>query len=217
MLLLIRIGDGFVADHYGSRPSTGPGIREMIDEGLWVFSSPKPEAPADTDKGTPARPAFAPDSCHPFAETGHKLYTEAIARSFESMEGQGIAGSYSVPAPFTPDNHEGARLIPLTEAMLGEGWLKLDPQNDSIARNFSNRLSTLWARGEGRTSVTFAFHGCAAAVYDLLGPDGGELEVIVDGQPADRETIRRLLHVSSPGHDVLLSSKEARDHTVTVD
>lgn len=208
----------FIADHYGI-----PSIHlaqepaRLIDAGLWVFSSPKPEAPADPEKGTPARPAFAPDSCHPFAETGHRLYTEAIARSFESMEGQGTASPYSVPAPFTADNHEGARLIPLTEAMLGEGWQKLDPQNDSIARNFAKRLSPLWRAEKAGTSLTFAFHGCAAAVYDLLGPDGGELEVIVDDQPA--RSVKRFdayCTYHRLGTTSLLSEKEARDHTVTV-
>jgi alpha-L-fucosidase len=208
----------FIADHYGI-----PSIHlaqepaRRINAGQWVFTSPKPEAPADAAKGLSARPAFAPDSCHPFAETGHKLYTEAIARSFESMEGLGTAGPRSLPSPFTADNHEGARLIPLTEAMLGDGWQKLDRESDSIARSFSSRLPVLWRAENPGTSVTFAFHGCAAAVYDLLGPDGGELEVVVDGQPA--RAVKRFdayCTYHRLGTTTILSEKEARDHTVTI-
>ena len=58
-----------IADHYGI-----PCIllaheaARRINAGEWVFTLPKPEAPADPDKGLPARPAFAADSCHPFAD-----------------------------------------------------------------------------------------------------------------------------------------------------
>lgn len=208
----------WVADHYGI-PSIHMAQEpaRLINAGQWVFTSPKPETPADPDKGLPARPAFAPDSCHPFAETGHKLYTEAIARSFESMEGLGTPGPRSLPAPFTADNHEGAQLIPLTEAVLGDGWRRLDPQTDSIARSFSQRLPVLWCAEKAGTSLTFAFHGCAAAVYDLLGPDGGELEVVVDDRPA--RSVKRFdayCTYHRLGTTVLLSEKEAADHTVTV-
>ena len=88
----------YIADHYGI-----PSIHlaqepaRRINAGEWVFTAPKPEVPADPAKGIPARTAFAPDSCHPFAETGHKLYTEAIARSFEAMESLGQAGPRSLP------------------------------------------------------------------------------------------------------------------------
>jgi hypothetical protein len=208
----------FIADHYGI-----PSIHlaqepaKLINAGQWVFTSPKPEAPADPNKGLPARPAFSADSCHPFAETGHKLYTEAIARSFDAMEGLGTAGSRSLPSPFTPDNHEGAKLIPLSDAMLSGGWQKLDSQSDSIARNFADRLPALWRAEKPGAAMTFTFHGSAAAVYDLLGPDGGELEVIVDGQAA--RTVKRFdayCTYHRLGTTSLLSEKQAGDHTVTI-
>ncbi len=207
-----------IADHYGI-----PSIHlaqepaRRINAGEWVFTAPKPEVPADPDKGIPARPAFAPDSCHPFAETGHRLYTEAIARSFDVMEGLGVPGPRSLPASFTPDNHESAKLIPLTAAMLGDGWQTLDPQTDSIARSFSQRLPVLWRTDKPGATLTFSFHGRAAAIYDLLGPDGGELEVLVDDRPSRAArrfdaycTYHRL------GTTALLSQTQAGDHAVTV-
>ncbi|MEN6427180.1 MAG: alpha-L-fucosidase [Phycisphaerales bacterium] len=208
----------FIADHYGI-PSIllAHEAARRINAGEWVFTSSKPEMPADPDKGLPARPAFSSDSCHPFTETGHRLYAEAIARSFEAMESLRTPGPRLLPTPFTADNHEAAKLISLTAAMLGEGWQKLDPQTDRIARNFSERLPILWCADKAGATLSFTFHGRAAAVYDLLGPDGGELEVLVDDQPA--RLVRRFdayCTYHRLGTTVLLSQTQAADHTVTV-
>ena len=206
-----------IADHYGI-PSIllAHEAARRINAGEWVFTSPKPEAPADPNKGLSARPAFAPDSCHPFAETGHRLYTEAIARSFEAMASLGTPGPRYLATPFTPDNHEAAKLIPLTAAMLGEGWQELDPQTDRIARSFCQRLPVLWRADKPGVTLSFAFSGRAAAVYDLLGPDGGELEVLVDDQPA--RPVRRFdayCTYHRLGTTTVLSQTHAGDHAVT--
>jgi len=208
----------FIADHYGI-PSIhlAQEAARRINAGEWVFTAPKSEVPADPAKGLPARPAFAGDGCHPFAQTGHRLYTEAIARSFEAMESLGPPDSRPLPAPFTPDNHENAKLIPLTAAMLGDGWQTLDPQSDPIAKRFAQRLPVLWRADKAGTALTFAFHGRSAAIYDLLGPDGGELEVLVDDRPA--KLVRRFdayCTYHRLGRTTVLSETEPADHTVTV-
>jgi len=208
----------FLADHYGI-PSIhlAQEAARRINAGEWVFTAPKPEVPADPAKGLPARTAFAPDSCHPFAETGHRLYTDTIRRSFETMEGLGKPGPRPLPAPFTPDNHETAKLIPLTAAMLGNGWQSLDLKTDPIAKNFARRLPVLWRADRPGAALTFAFHGRSAAIYDLLGPDGGELEMLVDDRPA--KPVRRFdayCTYHRLGTTALLSETQPGDHTVTI-
>jgi len=208
----------FIADHYGI-PSIhlAQEAARRINAGEWVFTAPKLEVPADPARGIAARPAFAPDSCHPFAETGHRLYTEAIGRSFAAMESLGKPGPRPLPAPFTPDNHENAKLIPLTATMLGDGWQALDLQTDPIGRHFTQWLPVLWRADKPGATLRFAFHGRSAAIYDLLGPDGGELEVIVDDQPP--KTVRRFdayCTYHRLGTTSVLSQTETGDHTVTV-
>jgi hypothetical protein len=208
----------WIADYYGI-PSIhlAQEAARRINAGEWVFTAPKPQVPADPAKGTAALTAFAGDGCHPFAETGHRLYTEAISRSFVAMETLGRPGPHPLPGPFTPDNHEAAKLIPLTAALLGEGWESLDLKTNQVARNFAHRLPAVWRAEKPGATLTFAFRGRSAALYDLLGPDGGELEVVVDGRPA--QTLRRFdayctyhrLAMAS-----LVSEKEPADHTVTV-
>ena len=208
----------FIVDHYGI-PSIhlAQEAARRINAGEWVFTAPKPEVPADPAKGVGARPAFAPDSCHPFAETGHRLYTEAIGRSFVAMESLGRPGPRPLPVPFTPDNHENAKLIPLSAALLGDGWQTLDLQTDPIGRHFAQRLPVLWRADKPGATLSFTFHGRSAAIYDLLGPDGGELEVLVDDQPA--RLVRRFdayCTYHRLGTTAVLSQTETGDHTVTV-
>ncbi len=217
-----------IADYYGI-PSIhlAQEAARRVNAGEWVFTAPKPEVPADPAKGLPARPAFAGDSCHPFAETGHKLYTEAIARSFGAMEGLvrsvPVRASKETPhgvttnAPFTAANHENAKLISLANIMLAGGWQSLDTKTDPIAKNFARRLPVLWRADKPGATLTFAFHGRSAAIYDLLGPDGGELEVLVDNRPA--RPVRRFdayCTYHRLGTTALLSETQAGDHTVTV-
>ena len=207
-----------IADHYGI-PSIHLALEaaRRIRLGEWIFSAPKPEVPADAAKGTLARKAFASDGCHPFAETGHRLYTEAIARDFEQMESLGQAAPHALGEPFTPDNHEHARMILLDQSFLSGGWGKLDPATNSLARNFSQRLPSLWQAGEAGATLTFSFHGKWACVYDLLGPDGGELEVAVDDRPP--VTARRFdayCTYHRLGMLTLLFEPAPGDHRVTV-
>lgn len=208
----------WIADHYGI-PSIEMALESarLIQSGQWVFTAPKSEVPADEAKGTPARKAFAPDGCHPFADTGHLMYTEAIKRSFAAMERTGKAGAHALPTPFVADQHENAKMISLDTTLLKEGWHAVDLKKDPIGRNFANRLPVLWMAETSGATLHFKFHGRSAFVYDLLGPDGGELDITVDDQPVSSArrfdaycTYHRL------GLTQLVSESESKDHEVTV-
>jgi hypothetical protein len=105
----------------------------------------------------------------------------------------------------------------LTAAMLGDSWQALDLKTDPIAKNFARRLPVLWRADKPGATLTFAFHGRSAAIYDLLGPDGGELEVLVDNRPA--KSVRRFdayCTYHRLGTTAILSETQAGDHTVTI-
>jgi hypothetical protein len=188
-----------------------------IQSGDWIFSAPKPDVPADPVKGTPARQAFAADSCHPHAETGHQLYTAAISRALVKLESQGTPGIRALPAPFVPDNHEAARFIPLRLDFLDANWHSLDLTTHEVAKHFANRVPVLCCANAPGATLHFSFRGRSAAIYDLLGPDGGELEVIVDGRKP--RAVRRFdayCTYHRLGMTDLLSEPEVADHEVTV-
>jgi len=208
----------YIADHYGI-PSIhlAQEAARRINAGEWVFTAPKPEVPADAEKGMPPRKAFAPDGCHPFAETGHRLYTEAVASSLDKMRTLGHVGPRQLPVPFTPDNHENAKLIPLEREWFSGEWQRLDGATDPVARSFSDRVPCLWRGETPGAGLRFAFHGRSAAIYDLLGPDGGELETVVDNQPA---SLSRRFDAFCTYHRLgctwVLSESAVADHTVTI-
>ncbi|MGE5608848.1 MAG: GDSL-type esterase/lipase family protein [Bacillota bacterium] len=124
---------------------------------------------------------FSSDGVHPFAETGHRLYTEAIIRSFGKMNGVGVAQAHAMPKPFVADNYEAAKMIPLSQAKLSSGWRKLEAGH-SLARSFGQYMPEMYMADRAGESVSFQFRGTYAAFFDLLGPDCGQLQVKVDGK-----------------------------------
>ncbi|MFA6960434.1 MAG: GDSL-type esterase/lipase family protein [Opitutaceae bacterium] len=182
-----------VADHYGI-PSIhfGLEVARLEKEGKLITKSDNApmtrvsgdelntSAPIPTD--AQGRILFSKDGVHPYPETGHVLYTQALIRSFEKMQTLGTPGAHALIAPLTSDNWEGARQLPLDQGGVLTGKVtKLDPKTDSPAKSFVARMPSMWKFEPGAT-LSFKFKGTKASIYDLLGPDGAQLEFSVDGK-----------------------------------
>ena len=74
-------------------------------------------------------------------------------------------------------------MIPLSQATLSPGWRRLNAPTNSLAKSFGNRLPELWEAREPGDSVSFKFRGTTARIYDLVGPDCGQVTIEVDDQP----------------------------------
>jgi hypothetical protein len=174
-----------IAAHYGI-PSINFGLEvaRLDQEGKLVFKGALPTN--DTERAAlGGKLVFSPDAVHPFPETGHELYLQAVVRAFTQMRARpGQARPHTLPAPFRADNWEQARLIPLTAELTGPGWTRLDLTTNNLARDFRERLPALWCAEKPGDALTFRFRGTAAQVYDLLGPDCGQVRVTVDGKDA---------------------------------
>ena len=53
-----------------------------------------------------------------------------------------------------------------------------------------NRMGTLWEATKPGSRLAFKFRGSTAKLYDLLGPDGGQLTITVDGKTRDKPVPR---------------------------
>ncbi|MGD0538440.1 MAG: SGNH/GDSL hydrolase family protein [Verrucomicrobiota bacterium] len=172
-----------VAAHYGI-PSINFGLEvaRLEKEGKLVFKGTLPTN--DTERAAlGGKIVFSPDAVHPFPETGHELYLQAVVRAFTQMRASpGLPTLHPLPAPFRADNWEQAKLIPLTAELTGPGWMRFDPATNHLARDFSQRLPALWCAEKPGDTLTFRFRGTAAQVYDLLGPDCGQVRVTLDGK-----------------------------------
>ncbi|MCF6287080.1 MAG: GDSL-type esterase/lipase family protein [Candidatus Hydrogenedentes bacterium] len=171
-----------IADHYGI-PSIHMGLEVacMEEAGTVVFKGPKPKTEAERE-ALAGKVLFSGDGVHPYPEGGHVLYLDAVARSMKSIKKAGEPGPHELPAPYVADNWENAIMIPLDRAMLSAGWEELKPEENDIAKRFQNRMPRMWQASTPGETVSFSFKGTYAAIYDILGPDCGQMIVRVDDE-----------------------------------
>lgn len=159
-----------VADHYGI-PSIQFGVKvaALVASGELVMNAPEPK-----DIATAKPMVFSTDGVHPLAETGHRIYTETIIRSWPAITGaSGKPEVHPLVAPLRADNWEAAKQVAITPAMLKGDWEKL-PSDNGLAKRFSKNMPDLYRATKAGSALEFKFQGTTAGVFDLLGPDGGE-------------------------------------------
>ncbi len=172
-----------VADHYGI-PSIHMGLEvaRLEKMGKVIFKAPKPKT-AEEKAAVVGKVLFSKDGVHPYTDSGHPLYLAAIVRSMMRIKGTGRPGPHAVPAPLQKDNWEDARMVPLEQLKLSPDWRRLDPTRDGLAKRFGHRLPGLWKADKPGETLRFRFRGKAAAIYDLVGPDCGQIIVRLDDRP----------------------------------
>jgi hypothetical protein len=182
-----------LADHYGI-PSINFGVRvaQLLKENKLimdakVIETAVPKESPDRDKqirekiAADPRLLFANDGVHP-REEGHELYKAAIIAGLTQMKDMPAADHKAKLAKaFVADNWESAKMIPLTASMLSGNWKAL-PQDDGKQKSFGDRMGQIWMADQPGSKLHFKFKGSVAKVYDLLGPDGGQVTVTVDGK-----------------------------------
>jgi len=176
-----------LANHYGI-PSIHMGVEvaRLEKEGKVVFKAPDPKT--DEEKAALAgKILFSSDGVHPHPDTGHQLYLEAVVRSMEKIKPAGKQGPHALIAPLDAGNWENAKMVPLDRAKLSAGWQKLDPDKDGLAKGFGTRVPSLWKVNKAGETLSFRFKGTYAAIYDLLGPDCGQVIVKRD----DKDPVTR--------------------------
>lgn len=174
-----------VADHYGIPTiHMGMEVAKLAKEGklLWKAKLPK----TDEEKKTVGdKFVFAPDSVHPHVETGHELYLQAITRSWPAItKASGKPAAHTLAAPLNENNYEKAKLLPITAAKLSSGITAVDVKTDDFGKRWANRLPNLHTGSKPGEMITFKFKGVRCAIYDLVGPDCGQVSVTLDDQPA---------------------------------
>ena len=181
-----------VADHYGI-PSIHMGLEavRLEKEGKLLIKAPEVKMdrvsgeelnktspmPVDAEGKIP----FSQDGVHPYVDTGHRLYAEAVVRSLPLLQKAAEAKqAHALPAPLDAQNYERTVMLPLDRATLRGSWTKL-ATDAGLGRQFENRMGVVW-KGAPGAELSFKFRGTQAKLYDLVGPDCGKIEVTVDGK-----------------------------------
>jgi hypothetical protein len=172
-----------LAEHYGI-PSInlGPQIARLEAEGKLVYKASKPKTDEEKE-ALKGKVLFSPDSVHPYPEGGHDLYLETIVRAIPGIRAAGSVGQHELGESLMSDHYEKAKLVPLSKSMLSPGWEKLSSTN-AIAKKFRKQLPKLYKATKPGESLTIKFKGTYVGVYDLLGPDCGQVTVTLDEKPA---------------------------------
>jgi lysophospholipase L1-like esterase len=167
-----------LAQHYGI-PSINVAIRvaELARQGKLVFKAEKD----DKSPQLAGKMIFSNDGVHPL-DAGHELYLDVIRQSMPEIQKKSKPGPHELKPPLRSDNWEAARLVPLSEKMLQGSWRKLDPQQ-GLGKTFGNRLPVIWEGTTPGDKIAFRFKGTMVGLYDLMGPDGGQVFWTVDGKP----------------------------------
>jgi len=169
-----------VADHYGI-PSIHMGLEvaRMEGEGKLIFTAGKPKT--DAEKAAIGdKIIFSPDGVHPYIDTGHELYLQAVARAMEAIRKAGKPRPHVLGEPLVADHWQAAKMVALDKGILSQGWRKLDPDENNLAQRFASRMPDLYFTNQPGESITIKFKGTGLWIYDLLGPDCGQVLVKLD-------------------------------------
>ncbi len=174
-----------VAHHYGIPTiHMGMEVANLAKAGKleWKAKLPKTD---DEKKALGDKFVFAPDSVHPHVETGHELYLAAIVRSLGPIaSASGKPATHALSAALNPKNYENAKLIPITATQLSSGITAVDVKTDPFGKRWAARLPQLHTGSKPGETINFKFKGTRCALYDLVGPDCGQVIVTLDDQPA---------------------------------
>ena len=169
-----------LADFYGI-PSIGfgPRIAAEVAAGRLAMTP-------DGRKEGDGKVLFAGDGVHPAPE-GHAFYLKSIIEGFTQMKDLKPVDHAPLiaRAPYVANNLEQAKMVPVEASMLTGSWQKL-PADDWKVKAFGGWMGDIWYAGAPGDKLAFKFKGTMCRIYDLLGPDGGQVWVTVDGRRADR-------------------------------
>lgn len=172
-----------LADHYGI-PSINVALKiaELEQQGKLKFTSDKPVAAEIV--------LFSKDGVHPL-DQGHEIYTEVIADAIQQMQptSKPVNHASKLKQPFVTGHWSDAKMVPLNQTMLSGNWQEL-PADNTLQKRFGGRMGQIWEADKPGSRITFRFRGTQAALYDLLGPDGGQVQITVDGKPHSQLTPR---------------------------
>ena len=163
-----------LADFYGI-PSVNfqvPVVELLQQDKLAFQADKKPDA---------GRIWFTTDGCHPRDE-GHEIYLKLMAEALTQMQDSRSADHQAQLAKtFVADHWEAAKMVPLNAKMLSGNWRPL-PAEDGKQKSFGKRMGQIWTANQPGSKVHFKFKGSIASLYDLVGPDGGQVVITVDGK-----------------------------------
>lgn len=125
---------------------------------------------------------FSRDGIHP-AKDGGDLYAAAIARAVDKMEDMSIPQAHTLSVPLITDAWDEAGMYdPQEIAAFDKNWTKLVTKQ-SVLKKFQGWFDTIMTADQPGASLTFFFEGDQFGIFDIGGPEVGQLSVWIDDKP----------------------------------
>lgn len=125
---------------------------------------------------------FSTDGVHPLLAGGN-LYAVSLARALLQLKENAGIQIHRVPEPMFADNWEDAQMIDPASALSDSHWMKINPAESADLKQFSGWFPYLLKAEEPGASFTFSFEGSMFGLFDIGGPEVGQLEFQMDGKP----------------------------------
>lgn len=190
-----------IAEHY-RLPSIhlGMEVASLEAQGKLVWKGTSEEA-GD-------RILFSKDGIHPL-KSGGNIYAAAIARAIEKMNILDIPKEHKLPAPLITDVWEDAGMYnPLEVAVFDESWIPLMTKYSSL-KQFQGWFDMVMTANKPEASFSFFFEGDQFGIFDIGGPEVGQLSIWIDDRPVGIKMISdyeyRLWKVCDLGNDTILN------------
>ncbi len=169
-----------IAEFYGI-PSLDFNIPvvQLAEKGKLIYQTETPEE---------GKIQFSTDGVHPL-DAGHEIYTEVVCDAFRAMRAKNASNSFPAPETrvaklektFVAGNYENAKLVPISPSQLSGTW-NLMPDDSPNAWMKGRLGNEVYESNEPGSKLSFKFKGSHVAVYDVLGPNGGQVNITVDGK-----------------------------------
>lgn len=126
---------------------------------------------------------FSADGLHPKVAGGN-LYAAAIGRAFEAMKKQVSAKelvNYELLTPLFEDNWENAKMLDPKEIGTFKGdWTTINPDTTITINKFKPWFPYVLKASKPGSEFTFKFKGDVFGLFDIGGPEVGQIEIFVD-------------------------------------
>lgn len=131
---------------------------------------------------------FSKDGLHPMVDGGN-LYAAAIARGLKKMENM-PAGKHVLPAPQYGILWDEAKMyLPQDIAVFDDKWNKVKTEETQLL-GFKDWFANIETSEEKESSFSFKFEGDMFGLFDIGGPECGQIEIFVDGSPYNVREVR---------------------------
>lgn len=174
-----------LAAHY-KIPSINVALKtvELEREGKLLFQGEQKE----TEK--PGVTLFSTDGVHPL-DAAQAMYAQVVTGAIASWRAGAVAVDHSakLKTQFVSDHWQDAKMVAIKPTMLEGDWVKLDPTK-GLGKTFGNRVDSFWMAENPGQKLRFKFKGSAVKLYDLLGPDGGQAIIRINGQTRSKPAPR---------------------------